>query len=109
MPLDDPAVLQERICMLITAQVNVFTTLQSKLSTTFDDSTAIPVQYDTNQQLAKIQEDRYNIVEADREDEEAGGFDWARQRYQRMFWEAVPEGKARWFFMSICTSEPNVH
>jgi hypothetical protein len=45
------------------------------------------VQYDTKRQLAKIHEDRYDVVEADREDEEAGGFDRARQRYQQMFWE----------------------
>jgi hypothetical protein len=44
--------------------------------------------------------DRYNAVEADREDEEAGGFDWARQRYQRMFWETVPEGKVCRFSLS---------
>ncbi|KAG2367690.1 eukaryotic mitochondrial regulator protein-domain-containing protein [Suillus spraguei] len=42
---------------------------------------------------AKTDSVRYDAVEADREDEEAGGFDWARQRYQRMFWETVPEGK----------------
>ncbi|KAG1774019.1 hypothetical protein EV702DRAFT_1127815, partial [Suillus placidus] len=61
--------------------------------TTLDDSKPVPVQYDTNQQVAKTHSDRYDAVEADREDEEAGGFDWARQRYQRMFWETVPEGK----------------
>ncbi|KAG0707579.1 eukaryotic mitochondrial regulator protein-domain-containing protein [Suillus ampliporus] len=66
---------------------------QTKVFTTLDDSKPVPVQYDTNQQVAKIQSDRYDAVEADREDEEAGGFDWARQRYQRMFWEIVPEGK----------------
>jgi hypothetical protein len=66
---------------------------QSKVFTTLDDSKPVPVQYDTNQQAAKIHSDRYDAVEADREDEEAGGFDWARQRYQRMFWETVPEGK----------------
>jgi hypothetical protein len=76
---------------------------QSKFST-FDDSTPVPVQYDTNQQLAKIQGDRYDVVEADREDEEAGGFDWARQRYQRMFWETVPEGKVCRLFLSIYAS-----
>ena len=68
---------------------------QTKLSTTFDNVMPVPVQYDTNQKLAKEQENRYDITEADREDEEAGGFDWARQRYQRMFWEIVPEGKVR--------------
>jgi hypothetical protein len=72
---------------------------QTKYST-FDDSRPVPVQYNTNQQLSKIQDDRYNVAEADREDEEAGGFDWARQRYQRMFWETVPEGKVRWLFLS---------
>ncbi|KAG1757060.1 eukaryotic mitochondrial regulator protein-domain-containing protein [Suillus lakei] len=66
---------------------------QTKVFTTLDDSKPVPVQYDTNQQVAKIHSDRYDAVEADREDEEAGGFDWARQRYQRMFWETVPEGK----------------
>ncbi|KAG1850569.1 hypothetical protein DFJ58DRAFT_716771 [Suillus subalutaceus] len=52
---------------------------QTRIFTTLDESKPVPVQYDA--------------VEADREDEEAGGFDWARQRYQRMFWETVPEGK----------------
>lgn len=66
---------------------------QTKVLATFDDSKPVPVQYDSNQQAAKMFSDRYNAVEADREDEEAGGFDWARQRYQRMFWETVPEGK----------------
>ncbi|KAG1836591.1 eukaryotic mitochondrial regulator protein-domain-containing protein, partial [Suillus subalutaceus] len=66
---------------------------QTKIFTTLDESKPVPVQYDTNQQGAKIHSDRYDAVEADREDEEAGGFDWARQRYQRMFWETVPEGK----------------
>ncbi|KAG1754770.1 eukaryotic mitochondrial regulator protein-domain-containing protein [Suillus paluster] len=66
---------------------------QAKVFTTLDDSKPVPVQYDTNQQMAKIQSDRYDVTEADREDDEAGGFDWARQRYQRMFWETVPEGK----------------
>ncbi|KAG2138682.1 uncharacterized protein EDB93DRAFT_1164502 [Suillus bovinus] len=65
-------------------QTKVFTTLESK---------PVPVQYDTNKQMVKTDSDRYDAVEADREDEEAGGFDWARQRYQRMFWETVPEGK----------------
>ncbi|KAG2155675.1 eukaryotic mitochondrial regulator protein-domain-containing protein [Suillus clintonianus] len=51
---------------------------QTKVFTTLDHSKPVP---------------RYDAVEADREDEEAGGFDWARQRYQRMFWETVPEGK----------------
>ncbi|KAG1813195.1 eukaryotic mitochondrial regulator protein-domain-containing protein, partial [Suillus subaureus] len=46
---------------------------QTKIFTTLDESKPVPVQYDTNQQ--------------------SGGFDWARQRYQRMFWETVPEGK----------------
>jgi hypothetical protein len=66
---------------------------QTKVFTTLDESKPVPVQYDTNQQVAKTHSDRYDAVEADREDEEAGGFDWARQRYQRMFWETVPEGK----------------
>ncbi|KAG1857602.1 eukaryotic mitochondrial regulator protein-domain-containing protein [Suillus tomentosus] len=66
---------------------------RTKVFTTLDESKPVPVQYDTNQQVAKIDSDRYDAVEADREDEEAGGFDWARQRYQRMFWETVPEGK----------------
>ncbi|KAG2118122.1 uncharacterized protein F5147DRAFT_670011 [Suillus discolor] len=66
---------------------------RTKVFTTLDESKPAPVQYDTNQQVAKIDSDRYDAVEADREDEEAGGFDWARQRYQRMFWETVPEGK----------------
>jgi len=48
---------------------------KSKFATTFDDSTPAPVQYDTNQQLARTQKDRYDVTEADREDEEAGGFD----------------------------------
>jgi len=77
---------------------------KSKIATTLDDSTPAPVQYDTNQQLARTQKDRYDVTEADREDEEAGGFDWARQRYQRMFWETVPEGKVCWLFLSMCAS-----
>jgi len=73
---------------------------QVKVFTTLDDSAPVPVQYETNQRLAKRQSDRYDAVEADREDEEAGGFDWARQRYQRMFWETVPEGKVCLLFLS---------
>ncbi|KAG2076789.1 hypothetical protein BDR04DRAFT_1089011 [Suillus decipiens] len=72
---------------------NILGVPQTKVFTTFDDSKPVPVQYDTNQQAAKADSVRYDAVEADREDEEAGGFDWARQRYQRMFWETVPEGK----------------
>jgi len=36
--------------------------------------------------------ERHDVDEADAQDEMAGS-DAARQRYQRMFWEPVPEGK----------------
>ncbi|KAH7922695.1 hypothetical protein BV22DRAFT_1070087 [Leucogyrophana mollusca] len=36
--------------------------------------------------------ERYDVGEADAQDELEGS-DWARRRYQRMFWESVPEGK----------------
>ncbi|KAH7915696.1 eukaryotic mitochondrial regulator protein-domain-containing protein [Hygrophoropsis aurantiaca] len=37
-------------------------------------------------------DERYDVGEADAQNELEGS-DWARQRYQRMFWESVPEGK----------------
>jgi hypothetical protein len=68
---------------------------QTKVFTTLDESKPVPVQYDTNQQVAKTHSDRYDAVEADREDEEAGGFDWARQRYQRIFGRLCPRARTQ--------------
>ncbi|KIJ22167.1 hypothetical protein PAXINDRAFT_95583 [Paxillus involutus ATCC 200175] len=52
-----------------------------------------PIQY--HHTVRSAQEDphnRYDVDEADRQDEVAGN-DMARRRYQRMFWESVAEGE----------------
>ncbi|KAH7886196.1 eukaryotic mitochondrial regulator protein-domain-containing protein [Phlebopus sp. FC_14] len=49
-----------------------------------------PVQY--YHTGPKPESTRYDVEEADRQDE-IEGKDMARQRYQRLFWETVPEGQ----------------
>ncbi|EGN93182.1 hypothetical protein SERLA73DRAFT_146090 [Serpula lacrymans var. lacrymans S7.3] len=44
--------------------------------------------------LASEDPTRHDVQEADAHDEQEGS-DWARLRYQRMFWESIPEGEGK--------------
>ena len=42
-----------------------------------DNATPVPVQHDIKQKLAKMQQDRCDVAEVNRADEDAGDFVWA--------------------------------